>query len=124
MVASAAKCVLIVDDHKDVRQALRSLFDANGFAICGEAVNGRDATHKAQELHPDLILLDLSMPVMNGLEAARELTKLMPEIPILMFTNHAGGIREEDAQKIGISSVMSKNEAYGKLMSHARKFLD
>jgi two-component system response regulator NreC len=116
--------ILIVDDHAAVRKALRLLFNAHGFEICGEAANGRDAIAKAQELRPDLILLDLSMPVMNGLDAARELTKLMPQVPLIMFTNHMGKIMEEEAQKAGICSLMSKDECYDKLINNALEVLD
>ena len=118
------KCVLIVDDHAEVRQALRSLFVSNGLEVCGEAVNGLDAIQKAQNLNPDLILLDLSMPVMNGLEAARELSKIMPNVPLVMFTNHASKSMEEEARKVGILRVISKNGAYDRLVTHARELLN
>jgi two-component system chemotaxis response regulator CheY len=120
---SVAKCVLIVDDHPSVRKVLRTIFDANGFTVCGEAVDGRDAIEKAQELRPDLILLDLSMPVMNGLDAARELKKIMPNVPLVMFTNHTGAIMEEEARSAGIRSIMSKNTPYDALLSQARELL-
>jgi len=122
-VISVPKCVLIVDDHVAVRKALRSLFNLNGLTVCGEAVNGRDAIEKAMRLHPDLIVLDLSMPVMDGLEAARELTKLLPDIPLMMFTNHVSHLMELNARSAGIWKVISKNEPYEGLMYHARKFL-
>jgi DNA-binding NarL/FixJ family response regulator len=120
---SVPKCVLIVDDHPKVREALRSIFNANGFTVCGEAIDGRDAIEKAQELHPDLIVLDLSMPVMNGLVAARELTKLMPNVPLVMFTNHTGTIVEEEARRAGIRSIMSKIAPYDTLLNQARELL-
>src|SRR5689334_18238037 len=73
------KAVLIVDDSSYVRQALCEFFRCEGdFEVCGEAENGREAIEKAQHLHPDLIVLDLSMPVMDGLNAARVLKALMP----------------------------------------------
>ena len=71
--------ILIADDNAFVRRGLRDLFNGEGdFDVCGEAKNGREAIQEAQELHPDLILLDLSMPVMNGLDAARVLKRVMP----------------------------------------------
>jgi len=74
MTLTAQKSVLIVDDSAYVRQALCELFKREGdFEVCGEAENGKDAIKKAQELRPDLIVLDLSMPVMNGFDAARTL---------------------------------------------------
>jgi CheY-like chemotaxis protein len=60
---------------------------------------------KAQEVHPDLVVLDLSMPVMNGLEAARTLKVTMPSLPLLMFTNHIGSVMEDEAKAAGITTV-------------------
>jgi CheY-like chemotaxis protein len=64
------------------------------------------------------------MPVMNGLDAARELTKLMPNVPLIMFTNYMGKIMEEEAQNAGIRSLMSKDESYEKLISNIVELLD
>jgi CheY-like chemotaxis protein len=83
--------ILIADDHPVVRTALRSLFHRHGLEVCGEAVNGRDAIEKAEEFHPDLIVLDLCMPVMDGLEASRQLTKTMPDVPLLNDAYQACG---------------------------------
>jgi two-component system chemotaxis response regulator CheY len=96
----------------------------NGFEVCGEAVNGYDAIEKAQVLRPDLIVLDLSMPVMNGLDAARQLTKLMPKVPLIMFTNQISEMMKEEAREAGIRSIISKNESYKKLINHALEVLD
>jgi len=74
-----AKTVLIVDDNALIRQALCEMFKREAdFEVCGEAENGREAIEKAQRLHPDLIVMDLSMPVMNGIDAARVLKGMMP----------------------------------------------
>ncbi len=81
------KSVLIADDNALIRQGLCELFSRDpDFEVCGEAENGRQAIEEAQDLHPDLIPLDLSMPVMNGLDAARALTRLMPEVPVIMYS--------------------------------------
>ena len=80
-----AKTILIADDNAYVRQALCQVFKREAdFEICGEAENGKEAIAKALELHPDLIVLDLSMPIMNGLDAARELKQVMPTVPLIM----------------------------------------
>jgi len=72
-----AKMVLVVDDSRWVRERLRNLFDsAEGFEVCGEAGKGREGVEKAEQLRPDLIILDLSMPVMNGIDAARILHRI------------------------------------------------
>src|SRR5579863_94622 len=87
--------VLVADDHKIIRGYVRSIFEARGFEV-SDAENGAQAVEKAQELHPDLVVLDLSMPVMNGLEAARALKVMMPSLPLLMFTNHIGSVMEDE----------------------------
>jgi CheY-like chemotaxis protein len=83
-----ANLVMIVDDHAVIRRMLREVFEAEDLDVL-DAVNGADGVQKAQQVKPGLIILDLSMPVMNGLEAARELKVLMPHVPLLMFTNNA-----------------------------------
>jgi CheY-like chemotaxis protein len=80
------KCILLVDDSAIVRHSIRQVFEAHGYLICGEAENGQEAIEKAEKLHPDLVVLDLSMPGMNGLEAARILSRTMP--PWLADPNH------------------------------------
>ena len=82
-----AKTILIADDNGIFRRALCEVFTRDfDFEVCGEAKDGQDAVEKAQRLHPDLIVLDLSIPVMNGLEAARALKSQMPSVPIIMFS--------------------------------------
>jgi len=77
----------MVDDHPAIRTALRMAFERQpGFTVCGEAEDGFDAIGKAKRLAPDLIVLDLRMPVMDGLEAARELKRLFPQTPLMMLT--------------------------------------
>jgi CheY-like chemotaxis protein len=79
--------ILIVDDHASIRTAVRDLFESPlASVVCGEAENGVDAIAKAQQLKPDLIVLDLSMPVMNGFEAAKIFRDLFPAVPIFMLT--------------------------------------
>ena len=86
-VLPMAKAVLIVDDNGLIRHALCEMFKREAdFEVCGEAENRKEAIEKAQELRPDLIVLDLSMPVMNGLDAARVLKRLMPTVPLIMYS--------------------------------------
>ena len=92
------KSVLIADDNALIRQGLCELFSREAdFEIRGEAENGREAIEEAQEVHPDLILLDLSMPVMNGLDATRALKRVMPEVPIIMYSAYGDSPREKPA---------------------------
>lgn len=105
--------ILIVDDSQVVRRTLRQLFEqVHQWEVCGEAVNGRDAIQKAQELHPDLIVLDFSMPEMNGLQAARVLTKIMPTVPVVLFSVYGQDpfiVRE--AHAAGVAAVVPKSDS-------------
>jgi two-component system, chemotaxis family, chemotaxis protein CheY len=112
--------ILIADDHASVRTVLRSWFGKHGFEVCGEAINGLDAIEKAEEFRPDLIVLDFRMPVMDGLEASRQLTKRMPDVPLMMFTSHVDKVMEEDARKAGIRRIVAKGESFQRLMDDAR----
>ena len=117
------KCILLVDDSAIVRHAVRGVFEAHGYQICGEAENGKEAIEQAEKFHPDLIVLDLSMPVMNGLEAARILSHTMPDIPLILFSNFADILREAEARSAGLSAVVSKDKAVSILVSTAHNLL-
>lgn len=115
------KSVLVADDNAFVRQRVGEMFRREpDFEVCGEADNGRKAIERAQELHPDLILLDLSMPVMNGLEAARALKRVMPDVPIVMFSASADSFTEKEARSAGVSVLVSKLEDMSALIVVAR----
>jgi two-component system, chemotaxis family, chemotaxis protein CheY len=100
--------VMIVDDHAVIRQMVRALLEAESLVV-SDAADGAEGVQKAQAENPDLIILDLSMPVMSGLEAARKLKVLLPHVPLLMFTNNSGGVMEQEARSAGISAVISKS---------------
>jgi DNA-binding NarL/FixJ family response regulator len=105
-----AKRILIVDDHPAVRRAVtRVLESVPDFSVCGEAENGEAGVKKAIRLKPDLVVLDVSMPVMNGLEASRLLHKLMPNLPILLYTAYANRDLNEKAAAVGATRVTSKS---------------
>jgi DNA-binding NarL/FixJ family response regulator len=104
------KRVLIVDDHLAMRRAVTRVLESQpNVVVCGEAENGRRAIEEAERLKPDLIVLDLSMPIMNGLEAARVLRGMMPSIPILMYTSFASSNLAEAAMAAGVSRVSTKS---------------
>jgi CheY-like chemotaxis protein len=88
-MGGAMATVLIVDDHPTIRKALRDFFEQSHLAQCYEAVNGVDALQKAQLWKPDLVILDFSMPMMNGVEAAKSLKQMMPEVPVFILTAHS-----------------------------------
>lgn len=113
--------ILIVDDHATIRTAVRDLFESSlPSVICGEAENGVDAIAKAQDLKPDLIVLDLSMPVMNGFEAAKIFRDLFPAIPIFMLTAHYMAETVQAALQVGIRAVFSKHQDLTPLVTQAR----
>src|SRR5208282_986507 len=79
--------ILIADDHDVVRCGIRTLLEAHaGWAVCGEARDGREAVAKVMELKPDLVVLDVAMPMLNGMDAARQILKARPGMPILILT--------------------------------------
>lgn len=124
MTHTFLKSVLIVDDSAVVRHGLCELFKRESdFEVCGEAENGKEAIAKAQALHPDLIVLDLSMPVMNGFDAARALKRLMPTVPLIMYSAFGDKVAESQARLIGISEVVSKSEHASVLIHKARGLL-
>ena len=107
---SMPHCVLIVDDNSMIRRTIRRQIESVGLEVCGEAVDGLDAIEKAKALNPDLIIMDLSMPRMNGLDAAKELMRICPNVPILLNTMHAEVLRGRRPLPAGIREVVSKTE--------------
>ena len=117
------KRILVVDDNAAIRRFLCTLFNSEAdFDVCGEAANGKEAIERAQELHPDAIVLDLSMPVMNGLEAARTLKSLMPTVPLIMFSEYGEPFFESQARSAGISALVSKFVHVSVLVEKVRLF--
>lgn len=80
--------VLIVDDHEVVRKGVRSLLLRSGYDVCGEGIDGEDGLAKARELRPDVIVMDVSMPRLNGLEATRRMRGILPDIQVVMLSQH------------------------------------
>jgi len=104
--------ILVVDDVPAVRRSLGFYLEQAGdWTICGEAENGKVAIDRVRELRPDVVILDLSMPVMNGLEAARVIKTIAPDTRILMFTLHRYPYLSDEARKAGIDQVLSKAES-------------
>ena len=101
--------VLIADDHETVRAGVCSILKSRrDVEICGEAVNGRDAVIKAAELQPDLVLIDITMPVLDGLSAAKEIHQMFPNIVILFLSMHQGKRMAHLAKSAGGSGYVSK----------------
>jgi len=117
------KTVVVVDDNPAIRKMLAAAFLSDGFKTCGEADNGKEGIEAAKKLKPDLITLDLSMPVMNGLQAASVLRKLFPRTPIILFTMFGGDSVNKAAVEAGINLVLSKSEALSTLVDYAHSLI-
>jgi DNA-binding NarL/FixJ family response regulator len=121
--ATLRKSILLVDDSAVIRTATRHFLESQpGFEVCGEAGDGIQALEKARDLKPDLIILDLAMPHMNGLQTARELRVRKLTVPIILFTWHADAVPFEQAEAAGITAVVSKTNP-AELHSHVNALL-
>lgn len=108
------KCILIADDSSLLRISLKEFLEVElGFKVCGEAVDGIDALEQVVRLKPDLVLLDFSMPRMNGLQTAREMRGMQIDAPIILFTMHSNQVLSEQAYKLGIDAVVPKADLVG-----------
>jgi two-component system, NarL family, nitrate/nitrite response regulator NarL len=116
--------ILIADDHEAVRRGLRSAVTSAGWDLCGEAVHGKDAVEKVQALNPDLVILDLSMPVMNGLDAAREIRRTSPKVKIVGFTMHESLQVKEQTAMIGFHALAAKSAPLGALLATVKSVLE
>jgi len=105
---SIRKTVLIVDDNAVIRKTIAAAFLSDGFESCVEAENGREGINVARQTKPDIIILDLSMPVMNGLQAAPELRRLLPATPIILFSLYADAVSKTLACEAGVTQILQK----------------
>ena len=117
------KTVLVVDDSAVIRKMLATAFLSDGFKVCAEAENGREGIEAAKQVNPDLIILDLSMPVLNGIEAASQLRKLFPTTPIILFTLYGDSLLQKDASKAGIDLVLMKTMPLPQLVDKAQELM-
>ena len=109
--------ILVVDDHEVVRRGLCAIVQAQtGWEVCGEASNGRSAVEMARELRPAVVILDLSMPEMNGLEAARQILKAEPKIQVLMLTQHDTDQVIREVLDVGARGYLLKTDASRELV--------
>lgn len=116
--------VLIADDNAFTRTALYEFFQREpDFIVCGVAEDGREAVEQARRLKPDLIILDMAMPVMNGLEAAHQLKQIMPEVRLIMYSASSDNLLEQAAKSMGISEIILKSQRVSVLIEAARGFV-
>jgi len=102
--------IFIIDDNSAVRLGIRRQLETSGFEVCGEARDGLDALDKLSRVRPDLIILDMSMPRMNGIDAARHLKYICPNVPVILFTEYADVFRRQQILPEGVSEVVAKGE--------------
>lgn len=113
--------VLLADDHAIVRQGVRELIEEGGHTVVGEAVDGHQALRMARELEPEIAILDLSMPRLNGLEAARELRKTLPHARIILLTMHETRDHVLRALRAGAKGYVLKTQAAEDLLRAIRE---
>jgi DNA-binding NarL/FixJ family response regulator len=119
------KRVLIADDSTSVRDVIRSfLRDHQEIEICGEAVDGLDTIQKAQRLKPDLILLDLVMPEINGAVVASILKQKMPNVRIILFTMYSENVSKAFSSAVGIDAVLSKPDGMTHVVESINSLFD
>jgi DNA-binding NarL/FixJ family response regulator len=110
--------ILIVDDHEVVRRGLRALIESHpGWEVCGEAANGREAVEKARKLKPNVVVMDIAMPELNGLEATRQILKDIPRTIVLILTVHESEQLVREVLKAGAQGYVLKSDAGRDLVS-------
>jgi DNA-binding NarL/FixJ family response regulator len=109
--------ILVADDHELIRKGTRSLLESRGNTKVWEAENGREAVEKTRELKPDLVILDVSMPLLDGFSAAREIIEFAPETRILIVSLTRTDAFVAVAHKIGVSGYLTKSEGSEALLN-------
>jgi DNA-binding NarL/FixJ family response regulator len=116
--------ILICDDNPNIRYLLRVFVETKTpFKVCGEAGHGTEAIEQAKKLQPELILLDLNMPMLNGAEAAGVLKAMLPRTKIILFSMHMDSVPRSLAAAIGVDLALSKSDGITKLGEHLKKLL-
>lgn len=104
--------ILVADDHQVVRTGLRALLESkSGWQVCAEAANGREAVEKAAQLKPDVAVLDIGMPLLNGVEATRQIRKLSPKTEVLILTMHDSELLVQEVLGAGAHGYILKDDA-------------
>jgi DNA-binding NarL/FixJ family response regulator len=123
--------ILVVDDHPPFRHMLRTFLELNpNWEVCGEASDGWEAVNRTAELHPDIVIMDLDMPKLNGLEATRRIHQLVPSVRVLILTFHENSVLPKIARESGAQGYILKSETFDVLtqaietVGHSDKFFD
>jgi len=113
----------VIDDGDSVRDIIRIFLERDGFEVCGEAADGVEGVEQAKKLQPDLIVLDLAMPRMNGVETASILRQTMPDIPIILLTLYQNLIGPSLASAVGVKTIIDKTDGLDKLVACVHSLL-
>ncbi len=117
--------ILVADDHEVVRGGLRAILESRaGWEVCGEATTGREAVHKARQLHPDVAIIDITMPELNGLEATRQIRKALPKTEVLILTMHESEQVVHEVLDAGARGYVLKSDAAEDLVTAVELLLD
>jgi DNA-binding NarL/FixJ family response regulator len=113
--------IVLADDHVLVRQSLRSLLEREGFQVAGEASDGQECVRQAETLHPDIAVMDISMPILNGLDAAREMSRTSPKTKTILLTQHDEGQYISEALEAGVKGYVLKSQVANDLLLAIRQ---
>jgi DNA-binding NarL/FixJ family response regulator len=118
------RTILIADDSHFERSVIRSaVHTLTKFRVCGEASDGAEAIEKAKALRPDLVIIDLAMPLMNGVEVAMALKNTMPNVPVVLFTLYAEQLRGAISPSLGVTIIVSKTDGLAPLLECIKTLL-
>jgi DNA-binding NarL/FixJ family response regulator len=112
--------IVLADDHTMIRQGLKAILESEGFQVAGEASNGRDAIATCQRVRPDVAVLDISMPLLNGLDAAQEIIKERPEVKIVLLTAFTHERYVLESLRHGVTGYLLKENAADELVQAVR----
>jgi two-component system, NarL family, response regulator NreC len=113
--------IVLADDHVLVRQGLKALLEREGFQVVAEASDGQEAVRHAASLQPDIAVMDISMPILNGLNAAREMSRSIPKTKIILLTQHDEGQYISEALDAGVKGYVLKNQVASDLLEAIRQ---
>src|SRR5260370_5604084 len=105
--------ILLADDHALIRQGLKALLEKQGFQVVAEASDGQEALRSVEKTQPDIAIIDISMPVLNGVEAARELKKSSPKTKVILLTQHDEDQYVTESLRAGVRGYVLKSQAGG-----------
>jgi two-component system nitrate/nitrite response regulator NarL len=114
--ASRALRVLVADDYEAVRMGLCAMLQSRQIEVCGQAKNGEEAVEKSRHLSPELIILDISMPVLGGIEAAQQIRVFLPDVPILFYSMHNTRELIAIAKSVGAQGFVTKDQMAARLL--------